>query len=182
MRLVKFTVLAVILLVMSGCATQPATRDFAPRDVLPTGKRIDYELKSILVSIAKKDESLGKTYTADEWYDSSFNQAFKDSLEEALTKAAIFNDLSIKKLNLSAKVLQFESPLISYVHDTTFVVRYQLLDRPTGKLVFTRDVRSTGVVPFDYGLTGIHRFTEARNRAVRSNIEQFIASLGEFKE
>lgn len=184
MRFMKLVFLAIVTFVVTGCATQAPTLDFVPRDVLPTGKKIDYELKSISVSVAKEDERLGETQVGlfGNQYESSFRQSFKDSLEEAIAKAAIFNDLSNKKLSLSAKVMQFETPGFSVGFDTTFVVRYQLLDRATGKLVFTRDIRSAGTVPFDHAFMGAIRFTEARNRAVRSNIEQFIASLGEFKE
>lgn len=184
MRLLKFVFLGVMAIAITGCATQAPTLDFVPRDVLPTGKKIDFELKSISVSVAKEGERLGETQVGlfGNQYEASFRQSFKDSLEEAIAKAAIFNDLSNKKLSLSAKVMQFETPGFSVGFDTTFIVRYQLLDRATGKLVFTRDIRSNGTVPFDHAFLGAIRYTEARNRAVRGNIEQFIASLGEFKE
>lgn len=184
MRVVKLVFIAAVSLALVGCATQAPTLDFVPRDVLPTGKKIDYELKSISVSVAKEDERLGATQVGlfGNQYESSFRQSFKDSLEEAIAKAAIFNDLSDKKLSLTAKVMQFETPGFSVGFDTTFVVRYQLLDRSTGKLVFTRDIRANGTVPFDHAFLGAIRFTEARNRAVRSNIEQFVSALAEFKE
>jgi hypothetical protein len=184
MRLFRFAFIAAITLIMAGCATQAPTLDFVPKDVLPTGQKIDYELKSISVSVAKEDERVGETQVGlfGNQYEVSFRQSFKDSLEEAITKAAIFNDLSNKKLSLSAKVMQFETPGFSASFETSFVVRYQLLDRSSGKLVFTRDIRSNGIVTFDYSFLGAIRYTEARNRAVRANIEQFIASLGEFKE
>lgn len=184
MRFIKFLSIAAMAIVMTGCATQAPTLDFVPRDVLPTGQKIDYELKSISVSVAKEDERVGETQVGlfGNQYESAFRQSFKDSLEEAITKSAIFNDISNKKLGLSAKVMQFETPGFSSGFETSFVVRYQLLDRSTGKLVFTRDIRSKGSVPFDYAFLGAIRYTEARNRAVRTNIEQFVSSLGEFKE
>jgi len=57
-----------------------------------------------------------------------------------------------------------------------------LLDRSNGKLVFTRDITSTGSVPFDYAFSGAIRYTEARNRSGRDNVQQFIGSLAEFKD
>ena len=184
MRFVKLFFLAALAMVMAGCATQAPTLDFVPRDVLPIGKKIDSELKTISVSVAKEDERLGETQVGlfGNQYETSFRQSFKDSLEEVIGKAAIFNDLSNRKLGLSAKVMQFETPGFSVGFDTTFIVRYQLLDRATGNLVFTRDIRTNGSVPFDHAFLGAIRYTEARNRAVRSNIEQFVASLAEFKE
>lgn len=180
----RFCTLGALILsaVLGGCATQAPTLDFVPTDVLPTGKKIDYELKSISVSIAKEDERKGETQVGlfGNQYEATFKQAIKDALEEAIAKSAVFNDLSNKKLALSAKVLQFETPTFSTSFETTAMIRYQLLDRSNGKLLFTRDLKSTGAVTFDYAFMGAIRYTEARNRAVRANVNQFIQSLSEF--
>lgn len=171
-----------IAALLGGCAQAP-TLDFVPRDITPTGAKIDYELRSISVSIAQDNERVGETQVGlfGNQYESTFKQAFKDALEEAVAKSAIFNDLSSKKLALSAKVLQFETPGFGVSFETKMVVRYQLLDRSNGRLVFTRDVSSLGQVPFNYAFFGAIRATEARNVSARENINQFIGSLGEFK-
>jgi len=182
-RLISYLFVFVILF-LGGCATQAPTLSFVPKDVLPTGTKIDYELKSISVSIAQENERLGETQVGllGNQYESSFKQALKDALEEAITKSAIFNDISNRKLMLSAKVLQFETPQISISFETKMIIRYQLIDRSNGKLVFTRDISSAGTVTYDYAFVGAIRYTEARNRAVRENINQFIGSLAEFKD
>lgn len=173
-----------LALALTGCATQAPTLDFVPKDVLPTGSKIDFELKSISVSIAQDNERVGATQVGlfGNQYEATFKQAFKDALEEAIAKSAIFNDLSTRKLSLSAKVLQFETPGASVSFETKMVVRFQLLDRSNGKLLFSRDISSTGSVPFDYAFMGAIRATEARNRAARSNVDQFIGSLSEFTD
>lgn len=182
----KFFMLALVFFCfcITGCATQAPTLNFVPKDVLPSSTKIDFELKSTSISIAQDDERTGPTQVGlfGNQYESSFKQAFKDALEEAISKAAIFNDLSQRKLTLSAKILQFETPGFSTGFETKIVVRYQLLNRSNGKLVFTRDITATGVVPFDYAFNGAIRYTEARNRAGRDNIQQFIGSLAEFKD
>lgn len=172
------------VLLLSGCATQAPTLNFVPQDVLPSSSKIDFELKNTSVSIAQDGERVGATQVGlfGNQYESTFKQAFKDALEEAISKSAIFNDLSTRKLSLSAKVLQFETPGFSTGFATTMVVRYQLLDRSNGKLIFTRDITSTGEVAFDYAFMGAIRYTEARNRAGRDNVNQFITSLAEFKD
>ena len=81
-----------------------------------------------------------------------------------------------------AKVLKLETPTMGINFDTDFVVRYQLLDTSTGKLVFTRDINTQGSVPGDYAFLGAARYTEARNVAVRENIMMFIDSLAEYKQ
>jgi len=175
---------AVLALSLTGCATQAPTLDFVPKDVLPSGSKIDFELKSISVSIAQDNERVGATQVGlfGNQYEATFKQAFKDAIEEAIAKSAVFNDLSNRKLSLSAKVLQFETPSAGVSFETKMVVRFQLLDRSNGKLLFTRDISSSGLVPFDYAFMGAIRYTEARNRAARSNIDQFIASLAEFTD
>ena len=177
-------VFIITITLLSGCATQAPTLDFVPKDVLPSGSKVDYELKSISVSIAQDGERVGETQVGlfGNQYESTFRQSFKDALEEALAKSAIFNDLSSRKLSLSAKILQFETPSFSTTFNTKMNVRYQLLDRSTGKLIFTRDITSMGEVPFDYAFIGAIRYTEARNRSVRENVSQFLSSLAEFKD
>jgi hypothetical protein len=171
------------ILNLGGCAQAP-TLDFVPRDVLPKGFKIDYELKTISISIAQEDERVGKTHVGffGNQYEASFKQAFKDALEEAITKSAIFNDLSGRKLALTAKILQFETPSMGVSFDTAMVVRYQLIDRADGKILFTRDIKSSGSVPFDFAFIGAIRATEARNRSVRANVEELLSSLSEFKD
>lgn len=176
-----------IVALLSGCATPGPTHaptlDFAPKDVLPIGKKIEYEVKTITVSVAKEEERLGQTQIGvfGNQYESSFKSSLKDALEEAVAKAAIFNDNSNKKISLSAKVMKFETRPLTISFVTSMVVRYQLIDRENGNLIFTRDIDTSGSAPFDYSFSGSIRYAEARNRAVRENITSFISSLGEFK-
>ena len=71
---------------LTGCATQAPTLDFVPKDVLPTGTKIDFDLKNTSVSIAQDGERAGQTQVGlfGNQYQASFKQAFKDALEEAL--------------------------------------------------------------------------------------------------
>ncbi len=49
-----------LLLVTTGCATPVSTLNFTPSDIIPNERKIDAALKTITISIAKKDEKLGK--------------------------------------------------------------------------------------------------------------------------
>lgn len=180
---VKLVAAIFSIAVLSGCATQAPTLNFTPTDVLPAKNRVQAELKSITVSVAKEEERLGQTQVGffGNQYEASFKQSLKDALEEALTKSAVFNDLSNKKVSLTAKVMQFESPNGGVNFETKAIIRYEIFDRKDGKLIFRRDVSSTGSVPFDYAFMGAIRYTEARNRAMRENVTQFIGSLEELK-
>lgn len=167
----------------TGCATQAPSLNFAPKDVLPAKNKVQAELKSITVSVAKEDERLGETQVGffGNQYEQTFRSNFKDSLEEAIVKSAVFNDLAQQKVSLTAKVMKFQTPSTSINFDTHMIVRYELFDRSNGQLAFRRDIESNGTVPFDYAFMGAIRYTEARNIAVRNNIINFINSLEELK-
>lgn len=176
-------VLSIFALTLAGCATQAPTLNFVPEDVLPIKNKVAAELKTITVSIAKEDERLGETQVGffGNQYEVAFKSSFKEALEEALAKSAAFNDLADRKVSLTAKVMKFESPSGGINFDTDLIVRYELFDRASGQLVYRRDIASQGSVPFDYAFMGAIRFTEARNRAVRQNVLNFISSLEEIK-
>ena len=75
--------------------------------------------------------------------------------------------------------MQLQSPMAGISFETDMIVKYDLLDTSTGKILFTRNIPSSGSVEMSHSWLGATRMTEARNRAVRSNIEGFISSLGE---
>jgi hypothetical protein len=179
----KFLTLLCLTVLLSGCATQAPTLNFTPNDVLPAKNKVQAELKSLTVSIAKEEERIGETQVGffGNQYEATFKQSLKDALEEAITKSAIFNDLANKKVSLTAKVMQFETPSAGINFDTKAVIRYEIFDRSNGQLIFIRDISSSGNVPFDYAFMGAIRYTEARNRAMRDNVTQFINSLEELK-
>ena len=179
----KLLPIIIMVTLLGGCTSVPPL-NFTPKDVLPTGTKIDRGVKDISISFGKEDELKGEIHVgfAGNVYEDSFKKTFEDALQESLIKSAIFNDLARKKILLVAKVLQFETPAFGIRFETDFIVEYQLLDTSTGKLLFTRNIQSKGEVPGDYAFMGLTRATEARNIAVRNNIILFLDSLAEFKE
>lgn len=180
---IQFIAALGLIALLSGCATQAPPLNFTPVDVLPAKNKVEAELKTLTVSIAKEEERLGETQVGffGNQYEASFKQTLKDAIEEALTKSAVFNDLATKKVSLTAKVMQFQSPSAGVSFETKAIIRYEIFDRKDGKLIFRRDIASTGSVPGDYAFMGAIRYTEARNRAMRENVTQFINSLEELK-
>ncbi|NRP96218.1 hypothetical protein XMG59_002337 [Marinobacterium sp. xm-g-59] len=179
---IRLAILSLVV-IFAGCAQVPPL-DFAPDDVLPTGAKIDRQVKDISIAFGKDDERVGyiEVGFGGNQYEASFKSSFEDALQEALIKSAVFNDMADRRVLVVAKVLKLETPSMGVNFPTDFVVRYQLLDTSSGKLIFTRDIESTGEVEASYAFMGAARYTEARNIAVRNNILEFITSLGEFKE
>lgn len=180
---IKLFAIAILGILLSGCATQAPTLNFTPNDAPPVKNKVHAELKSITVSIAKEEEKLGDTQVGffGNQYEQSFRTTFKDALEEAIVKSAVFNDLSDQKVSLTAKVMKFQTPSAGVTFETAMIVRYELIDRRTGQLVFRKDIESSGSVSFDYAFNGAIRSAEARNISVRNNISNFITSLEEVK-
>jgi hypothetical protein len=179
---IRFLLLLTVSLFV-GCAQVPPL-DFAPNDVLPTGSKIDRQVKDISIAFGKDDERKGyiEVGFGGNQYEASFKSAFEDALQEAIIKSAVFNDLAERKVLVIAKVLKLETPTMGINFPTDFIVRYQLLDTSSGELIFTRDIESSGEVEAGYAFLGAARYTEARNIAVRENILSFLGSLGEFRE
>ncbi len=60
---------------------------------------------------------------------------------------------------------------------TKSAARYEIIDRANGDIIFTQDINSEGVVPFDYAFIGMIRARESLNRSVQQNIAQFLQAL-----
>lgn len=179
----KFLATIMFCLTLTACSESVPPLDFTPSDVLPTGKKVNAGVKDISISFAKPQERVGSIQVGfgGNQYESSFKSTFEDSLQEALIKSAIFNDYAKRKVLIVAKVMQLETPTVGLAFTTQMVVRYSLLDTSSGKLLFTRDIKTSGTVEMEYAFLGATRFSESRNRAVRASIEDFISSLGEAK-
>ena len=178
----NFLVVAAFVSVLSGCASAPPL-NFVPDDVIPTKHKVAAELKSLTVSVAKENERLGETQVGffGNEYELSFKTALREALEEAIAKSAVFDDLSDRKVSITAKVMKFETPRGSVNFESAAIVRYEIYDRRDGKLLFRRDISSSSSVPFDYAFMGSIRAAEARNRTMRDNVTSFIASLEELQ-
>ena len=168
-----------VALGLVGCATPMPPLEFTPHEVNASPKKQNAELKTISISVAQEGEKFGETLVGfgGNEYEQSFKATFKSALEESLARAAIFNDLSSRKISLSAKILKFETPGVSSSFETEMIVRYQLIDRATGEVIYSKNISALGSVPFSYAFVGAIRFTEARNISVRENIKHLIANL-----
>jgi hypothetical protein len=168
-----------LIIVVGGCATPMPPLEFTPRDVNVSIKKLDADLRTITISVAQNDEKFGETMVGfgGNEYEQTFKSAFQSALEEGLARSAIFNDLSNRKVSLSAKILEFQTPSFSSSFETEMIVRYQLIERSTGAIVYSKNISSKGSVPYNYAFVGAVRFTEARNISVRNNVLNLISDL-----
>ena len=173
MKLQHLFVAAITTILLSGCGSIPPL-NFSVPNVGVSQKKIDAEMKSMTVTIARPDEKTGDLPVGME---QMVPQLWQTALTESLNKMAIFQDDVAKKVNLSVKILKLNVPGGGFSFTTETTARYEIMDRKTGDLIFTQDISSSGTTPLDYAYLGIARQRESINRAVQNNITQFLQSL-----
>ncbi|WP_372398905.1 hypothetical protein ABMY26_19900 [Azospirillum sp. HJ39] len=162
-----------LTLSLSACGAQMPPLNFSVPNVGPSQVKLDAEVKSITVTIGRPDEATGPLPNGLE----IVPPMWKTSLEEALTKMAIFKDDAPKKVSVSVKILKVDIPNFGGEFTTDVGARYEIIDRSNGSIILTTDVNSKGVVPFDYALIGAVRVRESLNRSIQNNILQFLQQL-----
>ena len=167
--------LILLILLSSGCTSLPPINFSAP-NIGVSSTKLDAELKSLTVSIARPDEATGEINPGIGVH----TGLWKTALEEAFNRMAIFKDDSPKKVSLAVKILKFDTPALGVGRTTHASARYEIIDRSSGSIIFTTDVSTSasapptpGVIQFA-GVDGVH---ESINRSVQNNIIQFLQVL-----
>ena len=169
MKTISTIVLTLTLL--AGCSTTTPL-DFTLRDVDVVGERKDVELKSLTVVFLNPDDQEQVEARA------SVSPFWKEALQDAINRSLIFKDDVPTKVNVSVRITEFDLPDAGTDMKTTVSAIYEIVDRGTGNLLFTRKISTVGFVPFDYDFQGLVRSLESVNRAVRNNIADFIELIG----
>lgn len=174
MKIHHFFVVAIATVLLSGCGATIPPLNFSVPNVGVSQKKIDAEMKSMTVTIARPDEKTGNLPVGME---QMVPQLWQTALTEALNKMTIFQDDATKKVNLSVKILKLDPPGAGASMTTETAARYEIMDRKTGDVIFTQDIASSGTTPFDHAFLGLTRARESINRAVQNNITQFLQAL-----
>lgn len=173
MKIQHMFIAAFAAIVLSGCQSVPPL-NFSVPNVGVSQKKIEAEMKSMTVTIARPDEKTGDLPVGME---QMVPQLWQTALTEALNKMAIFQDDTAKKVNISVKILKLELPGAGASMTTETAARYEISDRKNGDIIFTQDVSAAGTTPFNHSLLGVARARESINRAVQNNITQFLQAL-----
>ena len=164
---------ALVIAALSGCASNPPL-NFSVPGVGVSSKKIDAELKSLTVTLARPDEAKGDIPAQAQH---EVPQMWQTALTEAVNRMAIFRDDSPRKLNLSVKILAIDVPSFGASMTTKTIARYELIDRANGSIVYTQDVSATGTVPMSFAFAGVIRARESVSRSAQNNISQFLQAL-----
>jgi hypothetical protein len=131
---------------------------------------INYTLKSTVVTLASSSEQDGPMPP-----DSSLIvPVWQSALEDAVDRAAVFEDPAPYSVNLECKILKINLPLFGLTMETDVAARYQITDRSTGNVLFDMVIDTKGDVPLSYALIGVVREKESADLAVQNNIAAFL--------
>lgn len=164
---------AVIPALFLGACVQAPPLNFSVADVGPSSTKLDAEVKSITVVPASPKEAIGPINPAT----GGLTDIWRNALQEALDRSAIFKDDAQRKVSISVKIVKFEVPSAGFDMVSHAGARYDIIDRATGAIIYTQTVDTPGVVPAGYAFVGVVRARESINRAVQNNIAEFLKSL-----
>lgn len=169
----KLVGVAAVSLILTGCQSVPPL-NFSVPDVGYTQKKVDADLKSITVSLARPDEKTGEIPAA---AGVAVPPLWQTAVVEALNRMAVFKDDSPIKVNLSVKVLKLDVPSVGVNFETHTEAKYELINRANGDIIYTQNISSVGSTPMSYAMLGAARQVESVNRSVQNNITQFLQAL-----
>lgn len=134
MKLQHLFVAVIAVALLSGCGSMPPL-SFSVPTVGVSQKKIDAELKSMTVTIARSDERTGaldfqiavrdpNQIPSSAQAEQMITQLWQTSLAEQINNMAIFQDEAIKKVNLSVKILKLDVGYGGFTKTTTTEARY----------------------------------------------------------
>jgi hypothetical protein len=160
------------LLVLIGCNALPPL-NFSPEYSGPSAHKLDADLKGVTVTLANPQDKTGQM-PAD---GALAPPIWKEALQDAIDKSALFDDDSHRRVNIAVKVLKIDIPAVGLTFQTDVDARYQIVDRQSGAPLYDQVISSVGSVPLDWAFAGVIRRRESINRAVQNNIAMFMNSL-----
>lgn len=173
MKKIALAAAVAVAMSLTGCASNPPL-NFSVPNVGVAQRKVDADLRSITVSLARPDEAKGEMPAAAQH---QVPEMWQSALTEALNRMVIFSDSSPRKVNLSVKVLKLDIPAFGASMKTSTIARYEIIDREDGSIIYTEEIAADGEVPFNYAFAGVTRARESINRAVQNNIAKFLQSL-----
>lgn len=166
-------ILFLLTFVISACNSLP------PLDMtltsVPKVDQKNLELKSVTVGYVAKTRGV-KLET-----NHLVPQAWETALQDAINRSLIFSDDVERKITISVRINHFDIPAAGFDMVSDCGAFYEILDRSSGRIIFTTDVRTSGTTPMDFAFMGVTRVQESMNRCARNNIKTFLNRLDEVR-
>ncbi len=172
-HLAAIRLLALFGLGSLAACNPPQPLNFSVQNVQSSPTSLDADLRGITVTPGAPNERTGDLPPAV----AAVTNTWKEATQEALARAAIFNDESRRHVNLEVKILKFYAPGMGITFPTDTDASYTLVDRRTGSVIFTKVISAQGTTPMEFAFVGAIRARESINRSVQNNIAAFMDAL-----
>jgi hypothetical protein len=105
--------------------------------------------------------------------------AFKEALQQSLQANGLLGDPAMARFNIEANIYEVRQPWVhlGLSQDAEAIVQYRVYHEADSSLWFSQDLYSTGSASFGDAIIGIDQRRVAIEKAMASNIDQFIAIL-----
>ena len=109
-------------------------------------------------------------------YDNFIDFIVPSILSDKFPIVSVFNDKD-RNITISVRINHFDLPAAGFAMTSDCGAVYEIMDRSTGNIIFSTDVRTSGTTPTDYAFAGVIRAQESINRCARNNIGIFLDRL-----
>ena len=172
--LIKSLALASIF-VMAGCAS-PARVDqmtvFPESGIIRTVGNGPFRANVTVMDVT------GGKETNPMWKSNVGGRDFEQALEASLKAAGLLaGNRQAGKYHLKADLSKMDQPFAGFDMTVTATVRYELVEKSTGKSIFSKDIITPYTATVSDALMGMERLKIANEGAARSNINQFINEI-----
>ena len=170
---------ACLVLLMVGCASPARIEQMQIDPALST--RTALAASPWRGNVAIKDVT-GGTETNPLWISNVGSADFERALENSLRNAGLLSvNRQAGKAVLMAHLLKLDQPLFGASFTVTASVQYTLVDRATGKTLWSNTLTTPYTANFGDALLGAERLKLANEGAIRNNIGALIDALLQVK-
>ena len=128
-------------------------------------------------SISIKDVTGGKE-TSPMWTSQVDSSDFQRALENSLRATGLLSPIgSNGPYQLTADLTSLDQPMVGFNMTVTATVRYSLIEKISGKEIFSRSIPTPYTAKIGDAFVGSERLKLANEGAIRKNIEELIAEL-----
>jgi hypothetical protein len=167
---------ALALVFLAGCASPPPL-NFSVQGLEMATNKIDADLRSMSVSFAGPNEARGEIPSNGE----EVPRFWESGLREGVNRISVFDDDSTNKVNIFVKITELDIAGGGVTMTSKARATYQIVNRKSGKIIYEKEVYTTGSVPGTYAFSGATRIKESINRAVQQNIRVFLDAISTAK-
>lgn len=134
--------------------------------------------KSALRSNTSVKSVSGGKKTNPMWISNVAGPDFERALESSLNAAGLLaKDRQASLYQVKADLVKMDQPFLGLDMTVTAYVRYELVERETGKAIYSKEVQTPFTATMGDAFLGVERLKVANEGAVKANIKQFITEI-----